>query len=102
MTPKSEAKLWSNAEYFPGTPIPHRVNATDSNQRKFRFVSSFQVIKHLSRLVAMAEGFHAFPYRTRPLSLPAPMVLGPKGPGRVGRRQADIFPDSSVGRALDC
>ncbi|MBU7315566.1 hypothetical protein KQX66_07830, partial [Paenibacillus sp. SM 69] len=25
---------------------------------------------------------------TRPLSLPAPMVLGPQGPGRVGRRQA--------------
>ncbi|OME31281.1 hypothetical protein BSK58_29310, partial [Paenibacillus odorifer] len=26
--------------------------------------------------------------RTRPLSPPAPMVLGPKGPGRVGRCQA--------------
>ena len=36
----------------------------------------------------MAEGNHAFPYRTRPLSPPAPMVLGPQGPGRVGRRQA--------------
>ena len=61
--------------------------------RKDRFVSSFQVIKHLNRLVAMAEGFHAFPYRTRPLSLPAPMVLGPKGPGRVGRRQANNHKD---------
>ena len=40
------------------------------------------------RLVAMAEGIHAFPSRTRPLSPPAPMVLGPQGPGRVGRRQA--------------
>ncbi len=49
------------------------------------------------------------------------MVLGPKGPGRVGRRQANSYlqvvcfdplhalhtyytdiPDSSVGRALDC
>ena len=39
-------------------------------------------------LVAIAEGFHAYPSRTRPLSPPAPMVLGPKGPGRVGRRQA--------------
>jgi hypothetical protein len=38
----------------------------------------------------MAEGNHAFPYRTRPLSPPAPMVLGPQGPGRVGRRQARI------------
>ena len=42
------------------------------------------------RLVAIAEGFHAYPYRTRPLSLPAPMVLGPKGP-RVGGRQADTY-----------
>src|SRR5690606_37090986 len=40
------------------------------------------------RLVAMAEGNHTFPSRTRPLSPPAPMVLGPQGPGRVGRRQA--------------
>ena len=41
-----------------------------------------------ARLVAIAEGFHTYPSRTRPLSPPAPMVLGPKGPGRVGRRQA--------------
>ena len=40
------------------------------------------------RLVAIAEGFHTYPSRTRPLSPPAPMVLGPQGPGRVGRRQA--------------
>src|SRR5690606_10925541 len=39
-------------------------------------------------LVTMAEGIHAFPSRTRPLSPPAPMVLGPQGPGRVGRCQA--------------
>src|SRR5690606_3775265 len=41
-----------------------------------------------SSLVAMAEGNHAYPSRTRPLSLPAPMVLGPQGPGGVGRRKA--------------
>ena len=41
-----------------------------------------------SSLVAMAEGFHAYPSRTRPLSPPAPMVLAPQGAGRVGRRQA--------------
>jgi hypothetical protein len=40
------------------------------------------------RLVMMAKGNHAYPSRTRPLSLSAPMVLGPQGPGRVGRRQA--------------
>ena len=37
--------------------------------------------------VAMAAGLHPFPFRTRKLSPPAPMVLGPKGPGRVGRRR---------------
>src|SRR5690606_37040875 len=37
----------------------------------------------------MAEGNQAFPSRTRPLSPPAPMVLGPQGPGRVGRCQAN-------------
>ena len=37
------------------------------------------------RLAAM---FHTYPSRTRPLSPLAPMVLGPQGPGRVGRRQA--------------
>ena len=40
------------------------------------------------RLVAMAEGTHAFPSRTRPLSPPASMVLEPKGSGRVERCQA--------------
>ena len=41
----------------------------------------------LTSLVAMAEGPHPNPSRTRSLSLPAPMVL--QGPlcGRVGRRQ---------------
>jgi hypothetical protein len=39
-------------------------------------------------LVMMAEGFHTYPSRTRPLSPPAPMVLEPQGSGRVGRCQA--------------
>lgn len=33
------------------------------------------------------EGKHLFPFRTEPLSPSAPMVLGPQGPGRVGRRR---------------
>src|SRR3954453_14319809 len=37
--------------------------------------------------VAIARGKHLFPFRTEKLSLSAPMVLGPKGPGRVGRRR---------------
>src|SRR5205807_8887864 len=35
----------------------------------------------------MARGKHLFPFRTEPLSPSAPMVLGLKGPGRVGRRR---------------
>ena len=38
-------------------------------------------------LVAMAEGPHPIPSRTRSLSLPAPMVLQGRPCGRVGRRQ---------------
>lgn len=37
--------------------------------------------------VVIARGKHLFPFRTEPLSLSAPMVLGPQGPGRVGRRR---------------
>src|SRR4051812_42609140 len=37
--------------------------------------------------VAIAWGKHLFPFRTEQLSPTAPMVLGPKGPGRVGRRR---------------
>jgi len=37
--------------------------------------------------VALARGKHLFPFRTEQLSPSAPMVLGPRGPGRVGRRR---------------
>jgi RimJ/RimL family protein N-acetyltransferase len=36
--------------------------------------------------VVIAAGLHLFPFRTEQLSPPAPMVLGAKAPGRVGRR----------------
>jgi hypothetical protein len=35
----------------------------------------------------IAAGRHLFPFRTEKLSPPAPMVLGGKPPGRVGRRR---------------
>src|SRR4051794_1536129 len=35
----------------------------------------------------IARGKHLFPFRTEQLSLSAPMVLGGKPPGRVGRRR---------------
>src|SRR4029453_10883798 len=38
----------------------------------------------------MAEGSHPFPFRTRKLSPPAPMVLGRRLPGRVGRRRISL------------
>ncbi len=37
--------------------------------------------------VVMARGIHLFPFRTESLSPSAPMVLGGKLPGRVGRRR---------------
>lgn len=33
----------------------------------------------------MMERVHLYPCRTQKLSSPMPMVLGPQGPGRVGR-----------------
>src|SRR5262245_60430421 len=44
--------------------------------------------RHFS--VVIARGPHLFPFRTEQLSPPAPMVLGPRGPGRVGRRRSYI------------
>src|SRR3954469_2059619 len=38
----------------------------------------------------IARGKHLFPFRTEPLSLSAPMVLGGQPPGRVGRRRSFI------------
>ena len=39
---------------------------------------------------AIASGKHPVPSRTRKLSLTAPMVLQPRGCGRVGRRRTNI------------
>ena len=38
-------------------------------------------------LAFIAAGSHPFPSRTRQLSPPAPMIVGPQGPSKVGRRQ---------------
>jgi hypothetical protein len=45
------------------------------------------VAARIKFLAAIAVGSHPFPSRTRQLSPPAPMVVGPQGPSRVGRRQ---------------
>src|SRR5690606_20349242 len=70
--------------------IEEQSDALESNFHTlafYTFLSSFQGAS-LERLVMMAKGTHAFPSRTRLLSPSAPMVLGPQGPGRVGRCQA--------------
>src|SRR3954451_13272960 len=55
----------------------------------------------LSRFpVATARGKHLFPFRTEQLSLSAPMVLGPQGPGRVGRRRFLDAPRAAHGRPV--
>ena len=45
----------------------------------------------------MAAGSHPFPSRTRQLSPPAPMVLGGRPPGRVGRRRISNDEDPRSG-----
>src|SRR5687768_3578730 len=48
----------------------------------------------------MAAGPHPFPSRTRQLSPPAPMVLGGRPPGRVGRRRNKSLEGPAERRAL--
>src|SRR5664280_2489370 len=54
----------------------------------------------VSRLfpVALARGKHLFPFRTEQLSPSAPMVLGPQGPGRVGRRRFFLVTRAAIWR----
>jgi hypothetical protein len=50
--------------------------------------------------VTMAAGKHPFPYRTRKLRPSAPMVLGGRPPGRVGRRRNFLIESPRVAGAL--
>src|SRR6187399_2207886 len=50
--------------------------------------------------VVMARGKHLFPFRTEQLSPSAPMVLGPQGPGRVGRRRLFVGTGRPSGRPV--
>src|SRR3954452_22143973 len=54
-----------------------------------RFSSSTGAVSNLFG-GEIARGKHLFPFRTEPLSLSAPMVLGGQPPGRVGRRRSFI------------
>ena len=55
-------------------------------------------------LATRASGPHSFPFRTRSLSPTAPMVLRPRGRGRVGRRRHLLTksPITVCGRGLCC
>ncbi len=54
----------------------------------------------ISPLVIGAAGVHLVTFRTQKLSLPAPMVLGGKPPGRVGHRQGTFLLQRAPARAF--
>ena len=73
-------RRWSAycAESFQDGSFGYKV--TERKPRKRRTAQTLH-----SFPVIMAKGIHLFPYRTQKLSLSAPMVLGWRRPGRVGR-----------------
>src|SRR4051794_23607681 len=56
----------------------------------------------LALWVIVARGFHPFPFRTRKLSLSAPMVLRARVRGRVGRRPINLNKKPTVNRWAFC
>lgn len=50
--------------------------------------------------VALPEGPHPFPYRTRKLSPPRPMILLPRGSGKVGRCRVSKGPTREISWAF--
>lgn len=52
--------------------------------------------------VAIAEGKHPIPSRTRKLSLPAPMILSRSRDGKVGRRRELLERPEFSGRFFYC
>src|SRR3954468_9725325 len=64
----------------PGTPTP-----------PVGFVPRVWLFDVVDRVTAViAEGKRPVPFRTRKLSSPAPMVLHPRGCGRVGHRRTSL------------
>lgn len=52
--------------------------------------------------VVTAWGKYLFPFRTEQSSPSAPMVLGPQGPGRVGRRRFNLRVSRPFGGGFSC
>ena len=70
-----------HAKLRPQTPPTHTRECVRAGSRSHRVTA------------AIATGKHPDPSRTRKLSLPAPMVLQPRGCGRVGRRRTHTTPE---------
>ena len=64
-------------------------------RRQRRVTPERRPLKDATLTGGNGEGDHLFPYRTQKLSPSAPMVLGWKRPGRVGRRR---FPIEAVAK----
>src|SRR5207253_10300244 len=69
------------------SPLAGKSLAAGEGMGRRSFFSRYNPI----RSVTMAEGRHPFPFRTRKLSPPAPMVLSGQPGGRVGRCRASLF-----------
>ena len=73
----SAGVMFASTKQFP-------TNKPDPHMRVRGFVEVERVT------AAIAKGKHPAPFRTRKLSLSAPMVLQPRGCGRVGRRRTSF------------
>ena len=75
--------LSSTANPIASNPIRFQASNVEASNKSFFTVLSFPV--------TLAGGKHPFPFRTRQLSPPAPMVLRAQVCGRVGRRRELFF-----------
>src|SRR5664279_3946917 len=66
----------------------------DVDPPRCRFTDPPRCRSTRTTLATRAQGPHPFPSRTRSLSPAAPMVLRPRGRGRVGRRRHPFDPPS--------
>src|SRR5687768_3052388 len=73
--------------YFDLFAARRRASARRREAMQCSFQAPARVLGLSPLSVVIARGPHLFPFRTEQLSPSAPMVLGPRGPGRVGRRR---------------
>src|SRR3954469_23704567 len=73
-----------------------RIHSTALKHHTTTHVGCVWVFRSVS--VVLASGKRPVPFRTRKLSLTAPMVLQPKGCGRVGHRRTQHEEEEDPGR----